>query len=172
MSIFMVSANEAKKLRPSLMAAAVFIIGVVAVLVGQIGLNMVLTHDAYELRSLKLEKRDLATEVQIIQEEVSSLSSPQNLADAANRLGMVANPASVLLDIESNKIYGKPSPAKAEGQQVASANLVANSALGAISEFSLATVSSGEVQVSVETSNNSDTGLVLQSGFIPASPTR
>jgi len=56
MSIFMVSANEAKKLRPSLMAAAVLIIGLVAVLVGQIGLNMVLTHDAYELRSLKLEK--------------------------------------------------------------------------------------------------------------------
>ncbi len=172
MSIFMVSADEARKLKPSLMAAAVLGLGLAAVFVGQILLNMVLTHDAYELRSLKIEKRDLATEVQIIQEEVSSLSSPQNLADAANRLGMVANPASVLLDIETNKIYGKPAPAKASGDQVASANLVANSSLGAISEFSMATVSSGEIEVSVETSNKASAGLVLQSGFIPASPTR
>jgi len=110
--------------------------------------------------------------VQIIQEEVSSLSSPQNLADAANMLGMIANPASVMLDIESDKIYGKPSPARAAGSAVASANLVANSAVGTVSEFSMATVAAGELEVSVATSKLATSGLVLKSGLIPASPTR
>jgi hypothetical protein len=55
---------------------------------------------------------------------------------------------------------------------IASANLVANSALGTVSEFSMATVANGELEVSVETANLASSGLVLQSGLIPASPTR
>jgi len=171
-SVYMVSEKDAKKLKPSLMAGLIFVLGIVAVLIGQISLNMVLTQDAYQLRSLTIEKRNLATDVQIIQEEVSSLSSPQNLADAANMLGMVANPASVMIDIHNDKIFGEPAPARADGSEVASANLVANSALGTVSEFSMATVASGELEVSVETANLASSGLVLQSGLIPASPTR
>jgi hypothetical protein len=148
------------------------VLGIVAVLIGQISLNMVLTQDAYQLRSLTIEKQNLATDVQIIQEEVSSLSSPQNLADAANMLGMVANPASVMIDIYNDKIFGEPAPARGDGSAVASANLVANSALGTVSEFSMATVADGELEVSVETEKLPSSGLVLQSGLIPASPTR
>ena len=172
MSVYMVSESDAKKLKPSLTAGLIFVLGIVAVLIGQISLNMVLTQDAYQLRSLTLEKRNLATDVQIIQEEVSSLSSPQNLADAANMLGMVANPASVMIDIYNDKIFGEPAPARADGSAVASANLVANSALGTVSEFSMATVADGEVEVSVETANLASSGLVWKSGLIPASPTR
>ena len=104
MAVYMVSQAEAKKLRPRMTAGLIFVAGIAVVLLGQLVLNMVLTQDAYHLRSLKLEKRDLNTQVQILQEEVDSLASPQNLADAANRLGMVANPASVLLDIENDKV--------------------------------------------------------------------
>jgi len=172
MSVFMVTEKDAKRLKPSLTAGLIFLLGIAMVLVGQLAINMVLTHDAYELRALKIEKRELATEVQIIQEEVSSLSSPQNLADAANQLGMVANPASVLLDIETDEIYGKPTPARAEGGQVAAANMIANSALGTVSDFSIATVAFGVLEVSVEIVDSTDAGLVLRSGLIPASPTR
>ena len=113
MAVYMVSQAEVKKLRPRMTAGLIFVAGIAVVLLGQLVLNMVLTQDAYHLRSLKLEKRDLNTQVQILQEEVDSLASPQNLADAANRLGMVANPASVLLDIENDKVFGKPKPASA-----------------------------------------------------------
>ena len=75
MSVFMVSEKDARRLKPSLTAGLVFVLGIALVLMGQVALNMVLTHDAYELRALKIEKRELSTEVQIIQEEVSSLSS-------------------------------------------------------------------------------------------------
>jgi hypothetical protein len=129
---------------------------------------MVLTQDAYYLSKLKVEQRELATQVQIIQEEVDSLASPQNLADAANRLGMVANPSSVLLDIQKDKVYGTPKPADPERSPVASANLVANSALGTISEVADTTVASVTEGVATAEPASSDLSLTQ----IPASPTR
>ncbi|MEY3561014.1 MAG: hypothetical protein RL068_166 [Actinomycetota bacterium] len=172
MAVFMVSQAEAKRLRPNMVAGMIFVVGILLVLVGQLVLNMILTQDAYQLRSLKLEKRDLATQVQILQEEVDSLASPQNLADAANRLGMVANPASVLLDIENDKIYGTPKPADPARTAVASANMVANAAMGTVSEFTAASVASATVGAGVEAQENATPALVLESGLIPASPTR
>ncbi|NBU22504.1 MAG: hypothetical protein EBS38_01090 [Actinobacteria bacterium] len=169
MAVFMVSPNEAKRLRPKLSAGLIFVIGMIVVYLAQLGLNMVLTQDAYHLAELKSQKRDLNTQVQIIQEEVDSLASPQNLADAANRLGMVANPASVLLDLQKDKVYGQPKPADPSNAPLASANLVANSALGTTSDFSETTVASLET-VSVETPENPAGEVVLT--VIPASPTR
>jgi cell division protein FtsL len=169
MAVFLVSANEAKRLRPNLVAGVVFVIGMIVVYLAQLGLNMVLTQDAYYLSQLKAEKRDLNTQVQIIQEEVDSLASPQNLADAANRLGMVANPASVLLDIQKDKVYGKPKPADPSRTQLASANLVANSAMGTVSEFSLATVAGLEPEGVAKPAGPKDKLALTE---IPASPTR
>lgn len=172
MAVYMVSQAQARQLRPKMTAGLIFVAGIAVVLLGQLVLNMILTQDAYHLRSLKLEKRDLNTQVQILQEEVDSLASPQNLADAANRLGMVANPASVLLDIENDKVFGKPRPASAANAAVVSANLVANAAMGTVSNFSEATVASAAVSESVETVKPASSGLVLEQGLIPASPTR
>lgn len=172
MRVFMLSAQEARKLRPSMVSALVFVLGLVAVFALQLGLNMMVTQDAYELRALQAEKRDLATDVQIIQEEVASLGSPQNLADAAHQLGMVANPSSVLLDIQTNRVFGEPTPADGENLGIASANLVANSALGSTSRFITASLLDAELLAGVSTDSNTVAGVTLQSGLIPASPTR
>lgn len=169
MAVFLVSPKEANRLKPKLTPGLILVMGVLTVYLAQLALNMVLTQDAYYLSQLKGEKRDLATQVQIIQEEVDSLGSPQNLADAANRLGMVANPASVLLDVKQDKVYGKPKPADPSGARLASANLVANAALGSISEITLATVAAAETEsVGAEKSTAKDISLSV----IPASPTR
>jgi hypothetical protein len=172
MKVFMLSAQDARKLRPSLVSAMVLAAGLLAVLALQLVLNMIVTQDAYHLRSLEAQKRDLATEVQIIQEEVASLGSPQNLADAANQLGMVANPSSVLLDIETNRVFGEPTPADADNAGLASANLVANSALGSTSRFITASLSDAELIAGVSTQSETIAGVTLQAGLIPASPTR
>lgn len=155
-----------------MVSAAVLIFGLVAVFVLQLILNMIVTQDAYHLRSLEAQKRNLATEVQIIQEEVASLGSPQNLADAANQLGMVANPSSVLLDIQNNRVFGEPTPADGESLGLASANLVANSALGSTSRFIAASLTDAELIAGVSTESETVAGVTLQSGLIPASPTR
>lgn len=172
MRVFMLSAQDARKLKPSMVSAIVLMIGLIAVFVLQLALNMIVTQDAYHLRSLEAQKRDLATEVQIIQEEVASLGSPQNLADAANQLGMVANPSSVLLDIQTNRVFGEPTPADGENLGLASANLVANSALGSTSKFITASLSDAELIAGVSTESETIAGVTLQAGLIPASPTR
>jgi len=172
MKVFLLSAQDARKLRPSMVSVMVFTLGLGLVLALQLAINMIVTQDAYHLRELKIEKRDLATQVQIIQEEVASLGSPQNLADAAHRLGMVANPSSVLLDIENDTVYGKPQPAAESNAGLASANLVANSALGATSKFITASLDDAELVESVATETTATAGVTLQSGLIPASPTR
>jgi hypothetical protein len=145
--------------------------GIVIIQLVQLSLNMILTQDAYYLRELKIEKRALSTEVQIIQEQVDSLASPQNLADAANRLGMVANPATVLLDIANDKVYGAPKPA-ADLQAAASGNLVANAAMITTTELAQTTVASAEVLDSVAKQKRVKPPVILLSGLIPASPTR
>jgi hypothetical protein len=82
---------------------------------------------------------------------------------------MVANPASVLLDLQKDKVYGQPKPADPSNAPLASANLVANSALGTVSDFSETTVASLETS-SVETVEPAAGEVVLT--LIPASPTR
>lgn len=172
MKVFLLSASDARKLRPSMVSAMVLALGLALVLVLQLTLNMIVTQDAYHLRELRAEKRDLATEVQIIQEEVSSLGSPQNLADAAHQLGMVANPESVLIDIVSDKVFGEPKPANGENLGLATANLVSNSALGATSRFITASLDDAELIAGVAEQGSSSAAVTLQSGLIPASPTR
>lgn len=169
MAVFLVSPKEAHRLKPSLSSGVIFIVGMVVVYLAQLALNMVLTQDAYHLAQLKVEQRNLSTQVQIIQEEVDSLASPQNLADAANRLGMVANPASVLLDVKKDRVFGEPKPADPSNTKLASANLVANSSLGSVSEVSLSTVAAAQAEgvIPAETTNEALTLTV-----IPASPTR
>lgn len=169
MAVFLVSPKEAGRLKPSLSAGVIFVVGMVIVYLAQLALNMVLTQDAYHLAQLKVEQRNLSTQVQIIQEEVDSLASPQNLADAANRLGMVANPASVLLDLNKDRVYGEPKPADPSNTRLASANLVANSSLGSVSEITLATVAAAEAE-GVDAPQSSSEALTLT--VIPASPTR
>ena len=169
MRMMMLSANEAKKLRPGLFTGILLVFGIVVIQLIQLGLNMALTQDAYYLSKLSSEKRQLATEVQIIQEQVDSLASPQNLADAANQLGMVANPSSVLIDIVNDKIYGAPKPAQAVSG-AASANLVANSAMITVSDFTERLETAEETSVAAKSDKGSEVTLVA--GQIPASPTR
>ena len=169
MRMMMLSANEAKKLRPGLFTGILLVFGIVVIQLIQLGLNMALTQDAYYLSKLSSEKRQLATEVQIIQEQVDSLASPQNLADAANQLGMVANPSSVLIDIVNDKIYGAPKPAQAVSG-AASANLVANSAMITVSDFNESSETAEETSVAAKSDKGSEVTLVA--GQIPASPTR
>lgn len=170
MAVFLVSPKEANRLKPSLSAGVIFLVGMVIVYLAQLALNMVLTQDAYHLAQLKVEQRNLSTQVQIIQEEVDSLASPQNLADAANRLGMVANPASVLLDLNKDRVYGEPKPADPTNAKVASANLVANSSLGSVSEITLATVAAAQEAEGVIAEESGSEVVTLT--VIPASPTR
>jgi len=74
-----------------------------------------------------------------------------------------------LIDIVNDKIYGAPKPAQAVSG-AASANLVANSAMITVSDFTESPETAEETSVAAKSDKGSEVTLVA--GQIPASPTR
>lgn len=114
--------------------AKVIFFGFVITQVAQLLLGIVVTQSAYELKALKVEKAELTTQSQIVGQQVDSLSSQQNLANAAAELGMIANANPVFLRIEDQKVFGKPKAAlnsagRVSRNNIASAALVERSVL-------------------------------------------
>ena len=102
--------------------------GVVAIALFQLLLHIATSSSVYELSHLQTEKRELTTSTQILGQQVDSLSSQQNLANAAEKLGMISNANPVFLRLEDQKVFGKPKAALTADGRV-SRNLVPNSAM-------------------------------------------
>lgn len=102
--------------------------GVVAIALFQLLLHIATSSSVYELSHLQNEKRELTTSTQILGQQVDSLSSQQNLANAAQKLGMISNANPVFLRLEDQKVFGKPKAALTADGRV-SRNLVPNSAM-------------------------------------------
>jgi hypothetical protein len=166
-----VNKSSLRVLSPRLSPAFILAIGIVATFAIQILLGMLLAEDAYKLRSLGNEERSLANEAQIVAEEVASLGSPQNLADAAHSLGMVVNSAPVMIDIQTDQIFGDAEPVAASDARVASANLVPNSALGSTTNFSQAVTAGFLASSETEATPVAQQKQLFLDEIIPASPT-
>lgn len=114
---------------PRLSIAITVIIGLSAIVIGGLLLSVVIAQGVYEVSALKNQKTELAIKTQIIEQQVNSLSSSQNLADAAHVLGMVANANPVFLDVAKQEVHGKPMAAIANPQDRVAGNLVPNAAM-------------------------------------------
>ena len=161
--------GDARALRPKAALLLVPTIGIAAVLVLQLMLSNALAGGAHQLRDLKNESEQLNTDVQILSEEVDSLSSQQNLADAARQLGMVSNANPVFLNLETDRVYGQPQPAVSEEKLRVSGNMISNTAMSVTTDMS--TLVQGP-SVGVATTETSGGEVILSSAMIPASPTR
>ena len=107
----------------------IVVLGLVGIQLVQLLIGVFISQGAYELAQLKAYKHELGTTSEILKAEVDSLSSQQNLANAAQGLGMVANSNPVFLNVGDQKIIGKPTAAKANDSAKVARNLVPNSAL-------------------------------------------
>lgn len=114
--------------RTSVVVAGVLVIGIVSIAILNLLLQIATSNSVYELSRLQQEKRELTTTVQILGEQVDSLSSQQNLANAAEQLGMISNANPVFLKLEGQKVYGKPTAALDTAGR-AMKNMVPNSQL-------------------------------------------
>jgi hypothetical protein len=119
----------ARRANPRLFIAATIVIGALAIGLSNLMLNIATSQGVYELAHLKNEKKELALNTQIIGTQVASLSSDQNLADAAHALGMVSNANPVFIDVAAQKVYGKPLAAVNSTAARISGNLIKNSLL-------------------------------------------
>lgn len=139
-------------------------------------LNIGLSQSVYQLSDLKKEKAGLSTQTQILGQQVDSLASQENLANAASSLGMIANANPVFLRIADAKVFGKPAAAIDSAGRVAKNNL-ANAALtdssmltsaAAATTSTIATVPAASY---VAPSTTKAPQVAFSSGVIPASPT-
>jgi cell division protein FtsL len=172
----------------SRVVVATITIGAVAIAIFQLLLHIATSSSVYELSHLQTEKRELSTTTQILGQQVDSLASQQNLANAAEKLGMISNANPVFLRLSDEKVFGKPKAALTADGRV-SRNLVPNSAMTSSSLIAdptttaatganiPATVGSpqaaGFVAVNSNVANTSTAvrSVVSTSGGIPASPT-
>lgn len=171
--IAVVQREQSMRMRPKMMMALVPIIGLLLISLIQLVLNNALAAGAHDLVDLKREARELNTTVQIMSEEVDSLSSQQNLANSARALGMVSNANPVFLKIQGDRVIGEPAPAVVGERQQVSGNLVANESMFAVSDVSmLASLNTDDLADGVARPSLTSSEVILSSGVIPASPTR
>jgi hypothetical protein len=135
----------------------------------------------YKISELKLETAALATQSQIIGQQVDSLRSPQNLSNSAKALGMVVNSDPVFLNVREAKVIGSAIPASASATKAVSANLIANAAMtyrsntSALNSSKKTTIVAPTLKTtsapSVKGVNQGSIKLALTGVGIPASPT-
>lgn len=172
----------------SRVVVATITLGAIAIAIFQLLLHIATSSSVYELSHLQTEKRELTTTTQILGQQVDSLASQQNLANAAQKLGMISNANPVFLRLEDQKVFGKPKAALTADGRV-SRNLVPNSAMirtsviadpaTTLAADATNTISAGSPQAAgfvavksnVATSVSQISSVVSTSGGIPASPT-
>jgi len=157
------------------------IIGFTSVGLLSLFVNSLCDTAVYEISSLKIETAALATQSQIVGQQVDSLRSPQNLSNSAKALGMIVNSNPVFLNVREAKVLGSAIPASATATSAVSANLIANAAMTYKSDTKVlqgskkttieAPVLKPATNQSVKTVNPGASKVALTPVGIPASPT-
>jgi cell division protein FtsL len=135
----------------------------------------------YTISTLKKDTEALATQTQVVSQQVDSLRSPQNLANSAKALGMIVNSNPVFLNVKEAKVLGSAVPASVESSIAVSKNLIANAAMTVRSNVSkltstkTATIDAPTLKTSttksVKSNNTAAAEVPLIPVGIPKSPT-
>ena len=116
--------------RPRIVYAAVAIGGIAIIALAQLLLTIGLSDGAYQVSAQQSKLKDLSRTNQALSEQLTALSSPQNLVQNAQTLGMVANGNTVYLRLSDGAVLGSPTPASAANAPIAADQaLVPNSLL-------------------------------------------
>ena len=167
-----VSVASSRATKPSTKLVTLLTVGALSIAIANLILHILTSSSVYELASLQQQARELNTTSQIIADEVDSLSSQQNLSNSAQKLGMISNANPVFLSIGEQKVYGKPTAALNTDGRVAR-NLIANSAMTAVSTGLKTTVASSDAAPATNVANQKagTPQVISNGGVIPASPT-
>ena len=120
--------REQRRARPKVAYALVATAALFVLLLTQLGISIALSDGAYQISALQSEQAELARDQQKFSEQLDVLSSPQNLANNADALGMVRNSNPVYLDLATGAVHGVPAPAEA-GPDGTGDNLIGNTLL-------------------------------------------
>lgn len=154
-------------LTPKAKLGVIALTGILSIIAAQLFLSIFIGQGAYEMSKLKFERADVTTQSDILSAEVDSLASNQNLANAAQSLGMIPNSSPVFLKLSDESIIGKPKAASFDPSHQVSRNLVPNAAMTTRSSWTAKTVSS----TNVATAEVAPATVTLNPGDLPVSPT-
>jgi hypothetical protein len=146
---------------PKLFIVSALIIGFLAIALANLLMTVATSTGVYQVANLKATKQKLALDTQILGQQVTSLSSNQNLSNAAAVLGMVSNSTPVFLNVSQQKVFGTPSAATATNLRFGK-NLVPNAAM-------IATTKAGALKAAVANENALATAPV-KSFSLPSKP--
>ncbi|TWD83482.1 hypothetical protein FB561_4645 [Kribbella amoyensis] len=100
--------------RPPRMPFVLFVVSLLAAgLVGLLLLNTELQRGTFQVTALNQQADGLRDQQELLERQVRTLESPQNLADRALRMGMVPNPNPVFLRLPDGQVLGVPAEGKA-----------------------------------------------------------
>jgi len=105
--------ERSSKKRPRIVYAAVAIGGIAVIALAQLLLSISLSDGAYQISTLQSQQKELARTNQALDEQLSVFTSPQNLVQSAQALGMVANGNTVYLRLSDGAVLGSPTAASA-----------------------------------------------------------
>lgn len=116
------------KKRPRVQYAIVSVLGMAIIMLSQLLLSLALGEGAYELKSLKTQTVELNRQTADLSQKIEVLSSPQNLAVSAEKLGMVSANRPAFLNLTTGKVTAGVSNI-GKGSSLLGATSVSNIAL-------------------------------------------
>jgi len=125
-----VTSRAQRRARPKIAYALVATAALFVLLLTQLAISIALSDGAYTISDLQAEKTELTRDQQKYSEQLDVLSSPQNLANNAEQLGMVRNSNPVYLDPTTGAVHGDPAPA--DGTADGTDNLIPNTLLDGV----------------------------------------
>lgn len=117
--------------RPKLFYAFIAMVIVLGTIILQISLSVLASSNAYEIDNLQSQNKTVSRSYDQVKQQVATAASPQNVARAAEHLGMVVSGNAAYLRLADGKIIGNASRATGRGALLrgANASLVPNAEL-------------------------------------------
>jgi len=169
-----VTSRAQRRARPKIAYALVATAALFVLLLTQLAISIALSDGAYTISDLQAEKTELTRDQQKYSEQLDVLSSPQNLANNAEQLGMVRNSNPVYLDPTTGAVHGDPAPA--DGTADGTDNLIPNTLLDGVP---LATAAAGtdapapdSAEAGAATAGSGDTSVASDPDQLAAPRTR
>lgn len=100
---------------PRLRYVVATLVGLFAILIGQLALSIALGTGAYEIRDLERQLAERSRDLSIVSEEIGQMQDPQTLAQLAVTLGMVDDGDPAYLRLSDAQVIGSTEPATSGG---------------------------------------------------------
>lgn len=129
-----VTSRSQRRARPRALYAVIAVGALLVIVVAQLLLSIAISQGAYTLNGLQTRQTSLQRSLQAASEDLTRVSSPQNLAANANALGMVSNSNPAYLRLSDGAVLGAPIAASGAAGTVTGGqgNLVPNALLAGV----------------------------------------